>query len=267
MPSASSAATLFGLLVSSRTSVDPELAKNRSGVGVIALVVGETETKVGIDRVEPAILQRIGAQLVGEADPPAFLPKVEQHASARFTDQPKRFLQLRPAIAFERAEHVAGQALAMEPNQRRLATECADEESNVVLSVVGSTKGEDLRCRHLVERELRAGKQRDVRTQALVGQLVERDRNRIRPATRSHSAGRRPAARVNASAAFAASTDCNCEGCSGPIGARAKSCAGIGEGQRRRGVEPLLALEQHRLRGIGGIDFIRQRQGSGSLAA
>ena len=49
---------------------------------IIALVVGKAQPAVGVDRVEPAILQRIGAQLVGEADAAPFLAQVEQHAAA-----------------------------------------------------------------------------------------------------------------------------------------------------------------------------------------
>ena len=74
---------MSGLLVSSRTAVDPERAKHRRGMRIIALVVGEAEPAVGVDRVEPAILQRIGAQLVGEADAPPFLAQVEQDSRRR----------------------------------------------------------------------------------------------------------------------------------------------------------------------------------------
>ena len=52
---------------------DPELAQYRCRVGVVALVVREPQTEVGVDRVEPAILQRIGTELVGKADAPPLL--------------------------------------------------------------------------------------------------------------------------------------------------------------------------------------------------
>ena len=52
---------------------DPKLAQDRCRVGVVALVVGKPQTEVGVDRVEPAILQRIGTELVGKADAPPLL--------------------------------------------------------------------------------------------------------------------------------------------------------------------------------------------------
>ena len=87
-------------------------------MGIVALVVGKAEAAVGLDRIEPAVLERIGAQLVGKADPAAFLAQVEQDPAAVRADDLQRFLELRPAIAFERAEHVAGQAFAVQPHQR-----------------------------------------------------------------------------------------------------------------------------------------------------
>ena len=138
-------ATLPGLLVSSRTAVDPERAQHRRGMAIVALVVGKAEPPIGIDRVEPAVLQRIGAELVGKADPAAFLAEVEQHAAAGLADDPQRFLELRPAIAFQRAEHVAGQAFAVQPDQRRLAAERADDQRDMLLPVVGGAEGDDLR--------------------------------------------------------------------------------------------------------------------------
>ena len=79
--------------------IDAEGAQHRGGVGVVALVVGEAQAQVRVDRVEPAVLERIGAQLVGETNSAPFLPQVEQHAAASRSDQPQRLLQLRPAIA------------------------------------------------------------------------------------------------------------------------------------------------------------------------
>ena len=82
IPSASSPATLAGLLVSSRTRSIPSARSIAAAMRIVALVVGKAEAAVGVDRVEPAILQLIGAQLVGEADAAPFLAQVEQHAAA-----------------------------------------------------------------------------------------------------------------------------------------------------------------------------------------
>jgi hypothetical protein len=68
---------------------------------VIALVVGKSEPLVGLHRVQPPILQRIGAQLIRKADAAAFLPQIEQYPAPLHADDPKRFLELRPAIALQ----------------------------------------------------------------------------------------------------------------------------------------------------------------------
>ena len=77
--------------------------------------------------------------------PAPFLAQVEQDAAAGFADDLQRFLELRPAIAFQRAEHVAGQAFAVQADQRRLAAERADHQRDMLLPVVRSAEGDDLR--------------------------------------------------------------------------------------------------------------------------
>src|SRR3546814_16793397 len=65
------------------------------------------------DLVIALILQRIGAQLVDEPDPAALLPQIEQHVPSRVGHRMERGVELRPALAFEYAEQVAGQAFAV----------------------------------------------------------------------------------------------------------------------------------------------------------
>src|SRR5690625_4062869 len=50
---------------------DPQVAEYQRGTGVIALIGGEPELQVGLDRVEALILQMIGTQLVDQPDPAA----------------------------------------------------------------------------------------------------------------------------------------------------------------------------------------------------
>ena len=71
--------------------------------------------------------------------------------------QPQRFLQLRPAVAFEAAEHVAGEAFAVEPDERRLAAERADDQRHMVLAAGGIAKRDHLARREIVERQSGAG--------------------------------------------------------------------------------------------------------------
>jgi hypothetical protein len=51
------------------------------------------------DSVEPAVQQRIGAQLVGQSDR-GLLPQIKEYAAAGLSDDGERALELRPAIAF-----------------------------------------------------------------------------------------------------------------------------------------------------------------------
>ena len=44
----------------------------------------------------------------------------------------------------------------MQPDQRRLAAERADDQRDMLLAVVGGAEGDDLRRRHVVERKLGA---------------------------------------------------------------------------------------------------------------
>ena len=144
-------------------------------MAVVALVVGKAEPLVGFDRVEPAVLQRVSADLVGETDAASLLAKIEQHAAAGLADDVERFAKLRPAIAFERAEHVAGQAFAVQADQRRLAAERADHQRDMLLPVVGGAEGDDLRRRHVVERKPGAGDDFDRRLRSFANDIVDRD--------------------------------------------------------------------------------------------
>src|SRR5581483_8425121 len=51
------------------------------------LVGVEAELLVGVDRVEPGILELVGAQLVDQADAAALLREIEQNAAARLGDR------------------------------------------------------------------------------------------------------------------------------------------------------------------------------------
>ena len=53
-------------------------------------------------------------------------------------------LELRPAIAFERAERVAGQAFAVHPHQRRLPVRLADDQGDMLGRVAVGAEGDDL---------------------------------------------------------------------------------------------------------------------------
>ena len=79
--SASRPAIFCGLLVSSRTRCDAEVAQDLRADAVVAQVLLEAELEVGLDRVAALVLQRVGADLVREADAAPFLVQVDEHAA------------------------------------------------------------------------------------------------------------------------------------------------------------------------------------------
>ena len=94
---------MSGLLVNSRTRREAELAQHLGGRQIDPLVGVEAELLVGVDRVEPGILQLVGAQLVDQPDAAAFLRQIEQHAAAGRGDRGDRAAQLVAAVAAQAA--------------------------------------------------------------------------------------------------------------------------------------------------------------------
>src|SRR5688572_25949894 len=93
---------------------DPEVVEDLRADAVVALVGGESELEVRLDRVATTLLELVRAELVGDADGATLVPAdVEDHASPFTSDQLHRPIQLLAAVASERAEHIAGQALGM----------------------------------------------------------------------------------------------------------------------------------------------------------
>ena len=79
----------------------------------------ETEFDVSFYRVESAILQLVGAQLIEQSDASAFLVLVDQQSASLLRNLIERQLELRTAIAAQTVEHVAREALRMDAHQRR----------------------------------------------------------------------------------------------------------------------------------------------------
>ena len=95
----------------------PEVDEDLRADPVVAQVGGQAELEVGVDRVEPLLLELVGAQLVEQADPAALLGEVEQHAAALALDHRQRRLELLAAVAAQRVEDVAGQALGVHADE------------------------------------------------------------------------------------------------------------------------------------------------------
>ncbi len=86
----------------------------------VPLVGLESEALVGLDRVETAILQVVGANLVREPDPAPLLPHVEEDPLAGGGDHLQGQAPLLAAIAAERPQDVPGQALRVDTHEDRL---------------------------------------------------------------------------------------------------------------------------------------------------
>ena len=77
---------------------------------VIAFVVVETQDGIGVDGIETGFLQLIGADLVGETQPAAFLLQIENDPAAVLLELRQRQAKLIAAVASPRAEHISRQA-------------------------------------------------------------------------------------------------------------------------------------------------------------
>ena len=95
----------------------PEVDEDLRADAVVAQVDRQAELEVGVDRVHPLVLQVVGAQLVQQADPAALLGEVEQDAGALALDHRQRGLELLAAVAAQRVEDVAGQALGVHADE------------------------------------------------------------------------------------------------------------------------------------------------------
>src|SRR5688500_16612660 len=111
---------LAGVVGEQAQPAHSEVAEDGGADPVLALVGAEAEPLVGLDRVVPALLQLVGAQLVDEADAAPLLEQVEQHAAPLLLDALEREVELHPTVAALRAEDVAGDALAVHAHQHRL---------------------------------------------------------------------------------------------------------------------------------------------------
>jgi hypothetical protein len=98
-----------------------EVAQDLRAHAVVADVGGQAQGLVRVDRVEALrLLQVVGLHLVGQPDAAALLlAHVEHDALALGGHALHRGRELAPAVAAQRAEHVAGQALAVHAHEHR----------------------------------------------------------------------------------------------------------------------------------------------------
>jgi hypothetical protein len=101
-----------------------ERPQHLRGREVASFVLAVTQSEVGLVRVEPGVLKHVSIELGVEADPTPVLPEIEQEASGgRYPLD--GLAQLRATVTPLTAEHVSGEALAVQPDERCARATCA----------------------------------------------------------------------------------------------------------------------------------------------
>src|SRR4029077_12093665 len=115
---------------------DADLAEDLHAHPVVALIGLETEPLLRLDRVESLALQLVGANLVGETDAAPFLIEIQQDAASFLPDAIHRGRELRAAIATDRVQDIAGEALRVHASEDVGAVaDVAEHERDVLLLV------------------------------------------------------------------------------------------------------------------------------------
>ena len=112
-------------------AADAKLVQDRGGQTEISAIRREAQRVVGIDRVEAAVLQRVRLQLRHQADAAALLILVDHQPAPFLGDGPHGDLQLVVAVTAQRPEHLAGEALRMDAQERSALSQIAQDQSRV----------------------------------------------------------------------------------------------------------------------------------------
>ena len=115
---------------------EAEVREDLRADAVVAQVRCKAELDIGLDRVAPLVLQRVGAHLVGEADAAAFLAHVEHDALPLCLDLLQGERELLAAVAAHGAERIAREALRVDAHEHiLLAAHIALDDGDVALIV------------------------------------------------------------------------------------------------------------------------------------
>ena len=128
---------LFRIVRQDTNGVKTEVHEDLRADAVFAEIGLEPKPLVRLDGVQSfLLLQLVGVNLVREANATPLLPQIDDHAAAFLGDHLHRPPQLVAAIAPLRAEHIAGEALAMHAHQHiALACDVALHKRDVMLTV------------------------------------------------------------------------------------------------------------------------------------
>jgi len=114
----------------------PEVAENLRADPIIPQIGREPQMLVRLHGVHPRFLERIGVDLTFQADAPPLLPHVKNDTPALAGHHVHGPVKLSPAVATQRAEDIAGQALAVDADHdRRQGVQFTDRQRDVVLPI------------------------------------------------------------------------------------------------------------------------------------
>ena len=99
--------------------LDAHFADDARPDAVVAFVDAEAQPDVGVDRVEPFVLELVSFDFIAEADAASLLLEVDDGTLALPFDHAHRLVQLVAAVAAARAEDVARGARRMHARQHR----------------------------------------------------------------------------------------------------------------------------------------------------
>ena len=127
-------AHLLGVVRQQAHAVDAEVREDAGRRAVVASIDRQAECEVRVERVEAVLLQAVRAQLVDEPDAPALVTAQVDDDAARALDRLERGVELRPALALERAERLAREALGVHAHDRAGGVCCgvARDDGDVV---------------------------------------------------------------------------------------------------------------------------------------
>ena len=101
--------------------MNAEIAKDLRTNAVVAQIRGKPKFFVGFNGVKTTLLQAVGLELVDQSDSAAFLAQIHHDPFPFRFDVLEGAVQLRTAVASQRAERIAGQAFGMHAHQHRFA--------------------------------------------------------------------------------------------------------------------------------------------------
>src|SRR5258706_1286014 len=104
-------------------AANAERVHDRGGQAEIAVVGHESQREIGADRIQPDVLQLVGAQLRHQTDAAAFALVVDDQSAVFGGDEAHGERELRGAIAAQRPEYLAGHAPRLQAQQGCVARE------------------------------------------------------------------------------------------------------------------------------------------------